>query len=103
MVDKYSAEAYVVLLLSLFKVQYFNVCSRRTDGDKFDYIFCMDDSNITNATRVLKSPSAKLLLLGDFDPEKVTEVDDPYYGDEDGFEICYHHVKRCLEEFVKTV
>lgn len=50
------------------------------------------------------SCKAKLLLLGDFDPEGEKIIRDPYYdsGDE-GFEKAYVQSIRCCEAFLKKV
>lgn len=46
---------------------------------KFDYIFGMDEYNMIDLReRAPKDGKAKLLLLGDFDPEGVREIRDPY-------------------------
>ncbi|XP_063721751.1 uncharacterized protein LOC134848284 [Symsagittifera roscoffensis] len=75
---------------------------RSSDADDFDYIFCMDYSNVQNVKRVLpQSAHSKVLLLGSFDPQGVEEIEDPYYGSEDGFDVCFEHCGRCLDEFIK--
>lgn len=42
-------------------------------------------------------------LLGDFDPEGKKEVDDPYYGGNDGFEVNFQHIQRSLLHFYEMV
>lgn len=50
------------------------------DFNKFDYIFGMDDENIDDLNGLRpKDASAKVLLLGDFDPEGDRIIRDPYY------------------------
>lgn len=50
------------------------------DFKKFDYIFGMDDENIDDLNGLsTKNCSAKILLLGDFDPEGDRIIRDPYY------------------------
>ncbi|NOY92624.1 MAG: low molecular weight phosphotyrosine protein phosphatase [Deltaproteobacteria bacterium] len=60
------------------------------DFERFDYILAMDRSNHSVLERMAKSEAqrAKLHLFRDFDPasEPGSEVPDPYYGGEDGFE-----------------
>lgn len=47
---------------------------------------------------------AKLLLLGDFDPEGDKVIRDPYYdNDALGFEKAYVQSVRCCEAFLKKV
>jgi len=40
-------------------------------------------------------------LLGDWDPQGVEDVADPYYGDLSGFEITYQHCLRSLKVFLE--
>lgn len=50
------------------------------DFKKFDYIFGMDDENIDDLNGLSpKNCSAKILLLGDYDPEGDRIIRDPYY------------------------
>jgi low molecular weight phosphotyrosine protein phosphatase len=48
--------------------------------------------------------TAKLLLLGDFDPEGERVIRDPYYDNNSaGFEKAYVQSVRCCETFLKQV
>ncbi|CAD6197872.1 unnamed protein product [Caenorhabditis auriculariae] len=53
------------------------------DFKKFDYIFGMDDENLSDLKDLERMAAAeskaKLDLLGNFDPEGHREVPDPYY------------------------
>lgn len=50
------------------------------DFHEFDYIFGMDENNISNLQQEAPQGSkAKILLLGDFDPEGDRIIRDPYY------------------------
>lgn len=52
----------------------------KADFKKFDYIFGMDDENIGDLKSTApKDATAKILLLGDFDPEGERIIRDPYY------------------------
>lgn len=74
------------------------------DFYKFHYIFGMDDNNISDIERKKpKDSQAIIKLLGSYDPENILEIEDPYYGDADGFEITYQHVERCLKPFLDEV
>jgi len=78
---------------------------RNEDFSKFKYIFGMDESNLEDVNE-LKPPSSTAIVkrLGEFDPEKVLNVRDPYYDNGDkGFYTCFDHCKRSLEAFLKTV
>lgn len=61
---------------------------KKDDCKKFDYIFGMDEDNIDDLKRVCpKDGTAKILLLGDFDPEGDRIIRDPYYVSSDNTEI----------------
>lgn len=50
------------------------------DFRHYDYIFGMDDENIEDLKGLAPTDgTAKLLLLGDFDPEGERIIRDPYY------------------------
>lgn len=50
------------------------------DFKKYDYIFGMDEENIGDLQRLNpKDGTAKILLLGDFDPQGDRIIRDPYY------------------------
>ncbi|KAK2713517.1 low molecular weight phosphotyrosine protein phosphatase 1-like [Artemia franciscana] len=72
------------------------------DFNNFDYIFGMDEENIEDLeTLAPQSPKAKLLLLGEFDPEGDRIIRDPYYDrDDKGFEKCYQQCIRCCSAFI---
>lgn len=63
--------------------------AQASDFTTFDYILAMDESNLANLQQIQPANSkAKLGLLMDFATQtKGTEVPDPYYGGEDGFEL----------------
>jgi protein-tyrosine-phosphatase len=68
----------------------------------FDYIFVMDDANMRNVTNLLKgvTTGAKVHRLGEFDPQGVKTIIDPWYGSAPGFDTCYDHVHRSLTNFL---
>lgn len=72
---------------------------------KFDYIFGMDDDNMEDLNRSKpKNATAKLLLLGEFDPQNERIIRDPYYdSDARGFEKAYEQSVRCCEAFLEKV
>ncbi|KAG8011306.1 Low molecular weight phosphotyrosine protein phosphatase, partial [Nibea albiflora] len=54
----------------------------KEDFMNFEYILCMDESNLSDLTRKAKSvkdPRAKVELLGSYDPQKQRIIKDPYY------------------------
>lgn len=53
---------------------------KSADFKKYDYIFGMDDENISDLNdQRPKDATAKILLLGDFDPQGDRIIRDPYY------------------------
>ncbi|GAB0088373.1 low molecular weight phosphotyrosine protein phosphatase [Sergentomyia squamirostris] len=78
---------------------------KKDDFNKFDYIFGMDRENISDLKeRAPNKSKAKILLLGDFDPEGVKVIRDPYYDSgSEGFEQCYVQCLRSCEAFLSKV
>ncbi|KAJ3150836.1 hypothetical protein HDU89_002833 [Geranomyces variabilis] len=73
----------------------------KNDFTQFDWILCMDESNLSNLKRIQpKGSPAKVQLFGEFDPQKARIIEDPYYGGDDGFEYNYQQVVRCSEAFL---
>ncbi len=61
-----------------------------TDWDEFDYIIGMDDSNMRNLADMARNKDdlKKLYMMTDFSKNyNHTEVPDPYYGGDQGFEL----------------
>ncbi|XP_074803855.1 low molecular weight phosphotyrosine protein phosphatase isoform X2 [Natator depressus] len=70
----------------------------------FDYILCMDESNLRDLKRKsnqLKNCTAKIELLGCYDPQKQLIIEDPYYGNEKDFETVYEQCVRCCKAFLE--
>ena len=71
-------------------------CARQfttADFEDFDYIYVMDRTNLSNVLSLARNEqdSAKVaLLLGE------DEVEDPYYGGDDGFEIVYQKIDTAV-------
>ncbi|KAI4802370.1 hypothetical protein KUCAC02_020211 [Chaenocephalus aceratus] len=77
----------------------------KDDFMTFDYILCMDESNMSELNRkakAVKNSSAKIELLGSYDPEKQLIINDPYYGSDEDFEKVYEQCVRCCTAFLKT-
>ena len=54
----------------------------KEDFATFDYILCMDESNLRDLNRKsnqVKNCKAKIELLGSYDPQKQLIIEDPYY------------------------
>jgi low molecular weight phosphotyrosine protein phosphatase len=72
---------------------------------EFDYIICMDKSNLSNLNRITpKGSKVKAQLFGEWNTDgKFNKiVDDPYYGGDDGFEYNFKQVTYFSEEFLKS-
>ena len=70
-----------------------------SDLDDFDFIFAMDKDNYNNIINLAdneKNIQKVRLLLEETDFQN-SEVPDPYYGGEDGFEKVYHMIDAACE------
>ncbi|CZT05108.1 probable low molecular weight phosphotyrosine protein phosphatase 2 [Rhynchosporium agropyri] len=77
-----------------------------SDFEKFDYIFAIDRDNLHDLQRIHKrgGGKAKVMLFGEFaGKKKAEEVDDPYYGARDGFEVAYEQCMRFTKNFLKDI
>lgn len=87
-----------------------------TDFDKFDYIFAMDGSNLYDLERLRErevkrrggdeSGVGKVMLFGTFGTwtgSQVEEVDDPYYGGNEGFKKAYEQCVRFSKGFLEKL
>ncbi|KAI0152784.1 LMWPc-domain-containing protein [Xylariaceae sp. FL1272] len=76
------------------------------DFKDFDYIFAMDRSNLSdvNRWRDRKNPTdkAKISLFGEYSGGKPEVVQDPYYGEHDGFETAYEQCRRFALNFLEA-
>ncbi len=73
-----------------------------TDWDRFDYILAMDDSNLRNLRAMgrNKDDLKKLYKMTDFAKNfSHTEIPDPYYGGEQGFELVLDLLEDAGEGF----
>ncbi|XP_021102927.1 low molecular weight phosphotyrosine protein phosphatase isoform X2 [Heterocephalus glaber] len=102
----------------------------KEDFATFDYILCMDESNLRNLvprrscphlwflpdtsqgpvgtfrdlnrkSNQVKNCKAKIELLGSYDPQKQLIIEDPYYGNESDFELVYQQCIRCCKAFLE--
>lgn len=79
------------------------------DFAHFDYVLCMDTSNLSNVLALADSGSGhQVHLLLDFDPHSPpgSSVPDPYYGGESGFEtvldLCFRACQGLLDHLRKA-
>lgn len=77
----------------------------KTDFQDFDYIYAMDKSNFSNIIKLAngKADERKVKLLLDGVDLGLSEVPDPYYGGEDGFEKVYQMVDLACEVIAKRL
>lgn len=80
----------------------------KNDLNEFDYIIAMDSSNYQNILflqEAAEGTKAQIFMMRTFDPEyKDSDVPDPYYGGDDGFDNVYNILKRSaanLLEFIR--
>ena len=63
------------------------------DFTRFDHIVAMDADNLANLKRIMPADStAQLSLMLDWAGRAGVSVQDPYYGDDDGFEVTWADV-----------
>ncbi|XP_017776790.1 PREDICTED: low molecular weight phosphotyrosine protein phosphatase-like [Nicrophorus vespilloides] len=92
--------------LAKHSVDYDNTARQIHPNDfvEYDYIFGMDLNNISalnSEAKDVKNSKAKILLLGDSDPQGERIIRDPYYDDDSkGFEQCYQQCMRCCNAFL---
>uniref|UniRef100_A0A4W3K1T8 Low molecular weight phosphotyrosine protein phosphatase n=1 Tax=Callorhinchus milii TaxID=7868 RepID=A0A4W3K1T8_CALMI len=75
----------------------------KDDFRTFDYVLCMDNSNLQDLKRKADKVSdckAKIQLLGTYDPQHQDVIEDPYYGSEKDFERVYEQCLRCCKAFL---
>ncbi|KAJ2391591.1 Low molecular weight phosphotyrosine protein phosphatase [Coemansia sp. RSA 2559] len=76
-----------------------------SDFDRFDYILCMDESNL-DYLRMAKPAGSKahVALFGSYsDSAKDAIIRDPYYGGSKGFVTNFEQVTRCSLGLLKEL
>ncbi|XP_078398002.1 low molecular weight phosphotyrosine protein phosphatase isoform X2 [Cetorhinus maximus] len=77
----------------------------KNDFLTFDYMLCMDESNLRDLKRKaekVKNYKSEIKLLGSFDPQNHLIIQDPYYGSEADFEEVYQQCLRCCTAFLEA-
>lgn len=90
---------------------------RAQDFTDFDYVFAMDLENLEDlleardklarskkTSPIAKQQLAKVVMFGSYggnSPDE--EVDDPYYGGNDGFERAFEQVSRFSKGFLESL
>lgn len=67
------------------------------DFDHFDYIYVMDRQNLSNVLRLASTQEKKAKVRLLLDPN---EVEDPYYGGEEGFTIVFDKIAKACQEII---
>lgn len=72
------------------------------DFDRFTHIVALDKANLTAITsRVPRHSDVEIMLLLDAtENHKGEAVPDPYYGDDEGFEVCWQTIKAGIDALV---
>lgn len=76
------------------------------DLDVFDYIYVMDASNYCDVVALSKNDTQKnkvVLILNEQFPNENRDVPDPYFGDENGFELVYKMLDETCEIIAKKL
>ncbi|ODQ54655.1 LMWPc-domain-containing protein [Saitoella complicata NRRL Y-17804] len=78
---------------------------RQKDFTEFDYVLCMDRSNLSDLQRVKpRDGTAVVKLFGEYGEKGEKRiVDDPYYGGIDGFEVNFQQAVGFSKGFLKEV
>ncbi|MFK0524518.1 low molecular weight protein-tyrosine-phosphatase [Paenibacillus illinoisensis] len=70
-------------LLDSYQISYADMAARQfgsADFNQFDYIVCMDDSNVANVRKITGGAEADIMKFMDLLPnESLREVPDPYF------------------------
>ncbi|KAI8638507.1 phosphotyrosine protein phosphatase I superfamily [Parasitella parasitica] len=76
----------------------------KADFHTFDYILCMDESNLRDLESLAPHDSkAVVKLFGEYDPQGERIIEDPYYGGDEGFEHNFKQVTRASEGLLKSL
>ena len=77
---------------------------RESDFEDFDLIVAMDKSNLADLNAMAPAGSkAQIKLFLDYAPVGKTEVPDPYYGGDDGFEEVLDLVEAASDGLIKAL
>jgi len=78
----------------------------KEDFDKFDFILGMDEDNMRGLNKVKpkdRECKAKVQLLGEYDPQKQLIIEDPYYGNYEGFVTVYNQCVRSCSALLDKI
>ena len=78
----------------------------KNDFEKFDLIYAMDASNYKNILKLARSKkdaSKVKMILNEIIPESNSEVPDPYYGGENGFEEVFQMLDTACRKIADSL
>lgn len=79
---------------------------KKSDFDKFDVIYVMDESNFSNVMSLAKNEEEELkvrLILTELESSSIINVPDPYYGGENGFKNVYAMLDEVCDVIVSKL
>jgi protein-tyrosine phosphatase len=79
---------------------------RKEDFDKFDRIYVMDGSNYEDVIELTSNPEHRKkvkLILNESYPDSDSEVPDPYFGGDAGFQHVIDILSVAIEKMLETI
>ncbi len=77
-----------------------------SDLETFDYVFAMDKENQRNMLALAKNETQQnkvKLFLEQVNYPELSEVPDPYYGDQAAFEFVFNLLDEATDTFIETL
>lgn len=77
-----------------------------SDFDKFDLIYVMDATNYANIMRLARNKRDREkvdLILNEIEPGRNQQVPDPYFGEDDGFEIVFQLLDKATDKILEKI
>jgi protein-tyrosine-phosphatase len=71
--------------------------------DEADAVFAMDRSNQVEFLSLYPDAERKLFMLGTYAVPKLSEIPDPFMGDEEDLRRCYRDLELCLRNLVRDL
>lgn len=79
---------------------------KKSDFEEFDHIYVMDSSNYNDVIKMAPNETAKQkvkFILNEVFPDEKTDVPDPYYGEQNGFESVYDMLEEACTVLAKKL
>jgi protein-tyrosine phosphatase len=77
-----------------------------TDADTFDIIYAMDEQNLRDMRQKVASEEMKRkirLILDEIPSSTITNVPDPYYGGQDGFDLVFNLLDKATDIIIEKI